>query len=101
MSTRSRSLDIGLILSLPTLFGLACSSDTPAASGSAGPTGLAVVHGSIDYTSSLLSLVDPATATLAYDNCLNSGSLAPQLSQALSGGVVLPSSTASTARWFG
>jgi hypothetical protein len=91
MSTRSRSLDIGLILSLPTLFGLACSSDTPAASGSAGPTGLAVVHGSIDYTSSLLSLVDPATATLAYDNCLNSGSLAPQLSQALSGGVVLPS----------
>jgi len=91
MSTRSRPLELGLILSLPTLFGLACGSDAPTASGSAGPTGLAVIHGSSDYTSSLLSLVDPATATLAYDNCLNSGSLAPQLSQALSGGVVLPS----------
>ena len=56
-----------------------------------GPTGLAVIHNSIDYTSSLLSLVDPATATLLHDNCLNSGSVAPQLSQALSGDVVLPS----------
>jgi hypothetical protein len=91
MSTRSRPLVSALILSLPAVFGLACGSDAPAASGSAGPTGLAVIHGSIDYTSSLLSLVDPATATLAYDNCLNSGSLTPQLSQALSGGVVLPS----------
>jgi len=90
MSTRSRPLELGLILSLPTLFGLACGSDAPTASGSAGPTGLAVIHGSSDYTSSLLSLVDPATATLAYDNCLNSGSVAPQLSQALSGSVVLP-----------
>ncbi len=55
------------------------------------PVGLAVIHGSSDYTSSLLSLVDPATATLVHDNCLNSGSVAPQLSQALSGDVVLPS----------
>jgi hypothetical protein len=55
------------------------------------PVGLAVIHGSSDYTSSLLSLVDPATATLVHDNCLNSGSVAPQLSQALSGSVVLPS----------
>ena len=91
MSTPSRPSVSALILSLPAVFGLACGSDAPAASGSAGPTGLAVIHGSSDYTSSLLSLVDPATATLAYDNCLNSGSLAPQLSQALSGGVVLPS----------
>jgi len=60
-------------------------------SASAGPAGLAVIHGSSDYTSSLLSLVDPATGTLVHDNCLNSGSVAPQLSQALSGGVVLPS----------
>jgi hypothetical protein len=52
---------------------------------------LAVIHNGIDYTSSLLSLVDPATATLVRDNCLNSGSRAPQLSQALSGDVVLPS----------
>ena len=91
MSTPSRRFVSALILSLPAFFGLACGSDAPAASGSAGPTGLAVIHGSSDYTSSLLSLVDPATATLVHDNCLNSGSVAPQLSQALSGGVVLPS----------
>jgi hypothetical protein len=78
-------------LALPALLGLACGNGDTAASGSAGPTGLAVIHGSIDYTSSLLSLVDPATATLVHDNCLNSGSMAPQLSQALSGDVVLPS----------
>jgi hypothetical protein len=91
MSTPSRPFVSALILSLPAFFGLACGSGAPAASGSAGPTGLAVIHGSSDYTSSLLSLVDPATATLVHDNCLNSGSVAPQLSQALSGGVVLPS----------
>jgi hypothetical protein len=91
MTKTSRRIDLALILSLPALFGLACGSDAPAASGSAGPTGLAVIHGSVDYTSSLLSLVDPATATLVRDNCLNSGSVAPQLSQALSGDVVLPS----------
>jgi hypothetical protein len=91
MSSPSCPFNLAVILSLPALLGLACGSDAPAASGSAGPTGLAVIHGSIDYTSSLLSLVDPATATLAYDNCLNSGSVAPQLSQALSGSVVLPS----------
>lgn len=76
---------------LSTLLGLACGSGDTAATSSAGPTGLAVIHNSIDYTSSLLSLVDPATATLAHDNCLNSGSKPPQLSLALSGDVVLPS----------
>jgi hypothetical protein len=91
MSNPSRHYDLALLLSLPALFGLACGSDAPAASGSAGPTGLAVIHGSSDYMSSLLSLVDPATATLLHDNCLNSGSVAPELSQALSGDVVLPS----------
>jgi hypothetical protein len=91
MSTPSRPFDLALLLSLSALFGPACGSDAPAASGSAGPTGLAVIHGSSDYMSSLLSLVDPATATLVHDNCLNSGSVAPQLSQGLSGDVVLPS----------
>jgi len=122
MSTRSRPLDMALILSLPALCALACGNaihsptpdaataagDAPAAdiadaadggadseeaadSSNAEPVGLAVIHGSSDYTSSLLSLVDPATATLVHDNCLNSGSVAPQLSQALSGSVVLPS----------
>jgi hypothetical protein len=66
-------------------------SEEAADSSNAEPVGLAVIHGSSDYTSSLLSLVDPATATLVHDNCLNSGSVAPQLSQALSGSVVLPS----------
>ena len=83
--------DSVFVLALPALLGLACSTDAATKSGSAGPTGLAVIHNSSDYTASLLSLVDPATATLAYDNCLNSGSMAPQLSQALSGDVVLPS----------
>jgi hypothetical protein len=105
-----RRFDSAFTLALPALLGLACGSgnvtSAPDAAGaadvgaaldtatdSAGGTvsGLAVVHGSIDYTSSLLSLVDPATATLVHDNCLNSGSVAPQLSQALSGDVVLPS----------
>jgi hypothetical protein len=78
-------------LVFPALLGLACGSGAAPASGSAGPSGLAVIHNSIDFTSSLLSLVDPATATLVYDNCLNSGTVPPQLSQGLSGDVVLPS----------
>ena len=86
-----RRFDSVFSLVLPAMLGLACGSGAAPASGSAGPTGLAVIHGSIDYTSSLLSLVDPATATVARDNCLNSGSAPPQLSQALSGDVVLPS----------
>jgi hypothetical protein len=55
------------------------------------PAGLAVVHGDSKYTSSLLSLLDPSTGALVHDNCLNSGSATPGLSQALSGDVVLPS----------
>jgi len=114
-----RRFDYALVLALPALLGLACASGAPEgsagtsddaaapATGSAGtddggaapdtdstgtePGGLAVLHNSTDYTSSLLSLVDPTTATLVRDNCLNSGSKAPQLSQALSGDVVLPS----------
>jgi hypothetical protein len=78
-------------LVFPALLGLACGSGAAPASGSAGPSGLAVIHNSIDFTSSLLSRVDPATATLVYDNCLNSGTVPPQLSQGLSGDVVLPS----------
>jgi hypothetical protein len=100
-----RRFDYAFAPALAVLLGLACSSGAP--DGSAGtndgaappatdsaganPGGLAVVHNSADYTSALLSLVDPATATLVRDNCLSSGSKAPQLSQALSGDVVLPS----------
>jgi len=106
----TRRFDRAFRLVLPALLGLACGSASVSpvldaagaasdvatfevATDSAGESsnGLAVIHGSSDYTSSLLSLVDPTTATLVHDNCLNSGSVAPQLSQALSGGVVLPS----------
>ena len=113
MNNMSR-LASALIVSLPALLGLGCGSgtasdspDTAVAADSAapsdgsaavatdsagtGPAGLAVIHGDKNYTSSLLSLVDPATGALVHDNCLNSGSMAPQLSQALSGDVVLPS----------
>lgn len=55
------------------------------------PVGMAVIHQSGDYMSSLLSLVDPTTGTLVRDKCLDSGSKAPTLSKALSGDVVLPS----------
>jgi hypothetical protein len=81
------------LLLLPALFGLACGSSpsgSPTDAGG-GPSGLAVVHADKDYTSVLLSLVDPSSATLVRDNCLNSGSVSPGLSQALSGDVTLPS----------
>jgi len=57
----------------------------------AAAAGLAVIHGDKSYTASLLSLVDPVSGTLIRDNCLNSGTVAPGLSKALSGDVVLPS----------
>jgi hypothetical protein len=81
-------------LYLLPLMALACGSSSttmPADAGEAASASLAVVHGDKDYTSVLLSLVDPATGTVIRDNCLNSGSVAPGLSQALSGDVLLPS----------
>jgi hypothetical protein len=50
--------------------------------------GLVVVH--TDYKSTLVSLVDPATAKLTRDNCINSGSKPAQLTSTLSGDVVVP-----------
>ena len=71
--------------------GAALEAGTPDALAPDPAAGLAVVHGDSKYTSSLLSLLDPNTGALVRDNCLNSGSETPGLSQALSGDVVLPS----------
>lgn len=51
--------------------------------------GLAVL--SSDYTSTSISLVDPATGKVTKDNCIHSGTQTPQNSLALSGDVGLPS----------
>lgn len=67
------------------------ASDADTLAPPAPAAGLAVVHQDKSYKSALLSLLDPSTGTLVRDNCLNSGSLAPGLSLAMSGDVVLPS----------
>jgi hypothetical protein len=73
-----------------TLVLAAACGGGPSQSGShGGPHGIAVLNS--DYKSTVLSLVDPASASLAKDNCLNSGSTIPTLSLALSGDVSLPS----------
>lgn len=86
------------LLFLLPLWALACGSasttmpaDAGADAGTDATASLAVIHVDKDYASSLLSLVDPASGTLVRDNCLNSGSVPPELSLALSGDVVLPS----------
>ena len=72
------------------LLGLAGCEDNERAAGPAGAGGGIAVVGS-DYTSSVISLVDPATGTLVRDRCFDSGSRAPQLSAPLSGDVTLSS----------
>jgi len=56
---------------------------TPAAAG-----GVVVVHS--DYKTTLVSLVDPATGTVAKDDCIDSGSKPGMLTTTLSGDVVVP-----------
>ncbi len=70
---------------------MAPGDSAPADAAVVAPTarGLAVINS--DYKSTAISLVDPATGTVVKNNCLHSGSVAPQLSMALSGDVVLPS----------
>lgn len=67
----------------------ACGGGGGGGKGPAPARGVAVMHGSADYKSVLLSLVDAETGAVR-DNCINSGSRPPALSQALSGDVVLP-----------
>jgi len=72
----------------------ASASDAQPTTLAAGPPrakGIAVVNGSADYASVVISLVDPATNMVLKDNCISSGTMAPKLSQALSGDVALPS----------
>ena len=65
--------------------------DTPAGGGGPGaPTGLAIIHSDF-MASASVSLVDPATRTVVRQDCINSGSKAPQLSTALSADLVVPS----------
>jgi DNA-binding beta-propeller fold protein YncE len=66
---------------------LGCEDDQPLTGGL--PVGMAVVGS--DYTSSVISLVDPATSAVVRDRCLDSGTRAPLLSATLSGDVTLPS----------
>jgi hypothetical protein len=70
---------------------LACGG--PASPGQVGgpARGIAVVGS--DYTSSSIAVLDADTGLLAVEGLLHSGSEAPGLSVALSGDVVLPSST--------
>ena len=66
----------------------ACSSD--GTTGRGGATGVAVVNSDFKNSTSV-SLFDPATGQVTFDDCINSGSTAAGLSQGLSGDVVLPS----------
>jgi hypothetical protein len=52
-------------------------------------SGIAVL--SSDFKSTVVSIVDPAGPTLGHDDCLDSGSVTPVLSAALSGNVAFPS----------
>src|SRR3954452_6757917 len=51
--------------------------------------GLAVLNS--DYSTTSLSLVDPTTHALVHDACVDSNTVPPTLSLALSGDVMLPS----------
>jgi hypothetical protein len=66
----------------------ACGSD-PAPAGGGLPAGLAVIGS--DYKSVSVPLADPATGAITREGCVTSGSVAPGLTTALSGDVVLPS----------
>ncbi len=73
-------------------FLLVCACDNGADSGpkTGGQVqGLAVVNS--DYVSTSISLLDGTTGLVTQDNCITSGKIAPKLSLALSGDVVLPS----------
>lgn len=77
---------------LPVLLLMAaCDSGTSGTKGGAA-AGYVVVNSDF-MMSTAISLVGAATATLAQDDCLDSGSAGPSLSMALSSDVVLPSQT--------
>jgi hypothetical protein len=68
------------------------TSETPTMTSTITPaptTGLAVL--SSDYSTTSLSLVDPTTRAVVHDDCVDSNTVPPTLSLALSGDVALPS----------
>jgi hypothetical protein len=67
-----------------------CNGSSPPNTNVTAPTsGLAVLNS--DYSSTSLSLVDPTTHALVHDDCVDSNTVPPKLSLALSGDVALPS----------
>ncbi len=86
--TRSKVSLIGIALTVA-----ACSTNEPPKTTVTVPvpaTGLAVLNS--DYTSTSVSLIDPATRAVVRDACVDSNTVQPTLSLALSGDVALPSS---------
>jgi hypothetical protein len=86
--TRSKFSLLGIALTVA-----ACSTtkEPPPKTDVAVPaTGLAVLNS--DYTSTSVSLVDPTTRAVVRDACVDSNTVHPTLSLALSGDVALPSS---------
>lgn len=99
MTRHSRS-SLSLISALGVaLIGAACSDDADPAPSTPLPNriatiaspgvGLAVVNS--DFFSTSISLIDPATGVVTNGDCINSGSVPPNTTLALSGDVALPS----------
>jgi hypothetical protein len=60
-------------------------------SGATGGTGVGIAVVDSDFHSTAITLMDPSKDTITSDGCINSGSVNPVLSTALSGDVALPS----------
>src|SRR5215831_4927037 len=89
---RARRLVLSL-LPAAALATLGCRSSEvgtmPSTKTPAPTTGLAVLNS--DYSTTSLSLVDPTTHAVVHDACVDSNTVPPTLSLALSGDVALPS----------
>ena len=72
------------------LLSTSCARPTQSSRGANG-LGMAIIGS--DYKSTVVSLADPVKGTLTQDDCIDSGSVAPTLSFALSGDTVLSSQT--------
>lgn len=89
ISRRSRRLILSLAPAA-ALAALGCrSSEAPTVPVTIQTSGLAVLNS--DYSTTSLSLVDPTTHAVVHDACVDSNTVPPTLSLALSGDVALPS----------
>ena len=92
ISRRSRRLVLALG-ALRALAALGCrklgDADHDTRRATVPTTGLAVLNS--DYSTTSLSLVDPTTHAVVHDDCVDSNTVPPTLSLALSGDVALPS----------